>query len=140
VYAEAAYAAHMTTATLSTEAPVDAAQTLADRYVAVWHVTDPAARRAAIAALWGPGGVHYVRTLEARGYDALEERVSSSHEKNVKTAGNSFRAKNALSLRNLVTFDWDMLSQSGEVEAVGFEILVLGDDGKIAADYQFVTR
>jgi hypothetical protein len=50
-----------------------APQDLADRYAAVWNEADPDARRKSIAALWPADGEHYVRMLEARGYEALEK-------------------------------------------------------------------
>jgi hypothetical protein len=33
-----------------------------------------------------PEGEHFVRTLQVKGYEALEQRVIGSHEKNVRTA------------------------------------------------------
>ena len=51
------------------------AQELADKYVAVWNERDPERRRQQIAALWVPDGQHYVDVREARGYDALEQRI-----------------------------------------------------------------
>ncbi len=116
-------------------------QDLADRYAAVWNETDPAARRKGIAELWAPDGVHYVRTVEARGYDALESRVTGSYEKNVRDAGNRFRAaRNAQNLCNVVTFNWEMIPADGsKVLAVGLEFLVLDDRGRIVVDYQFIV-
>jgi hypothetical protein len=116
-------------------------QEIANRYAAVWNETDPAIRRRQIEELWAPDGVHYVRTLEARGYDALEKRVTGSHEKNVRDAGNHFRAvQNAQVLRNAVTFNWEMIApDASRVLAVGLEFLLLGEDGRIAADYQFIV-
>lgn len=117
------------------------AQSLADRYAAVWNETDPAARRSAIAALWAPEGVHYVRALEARGHDALEQRVRSSHDKNVRELGNRFRAvADAQALRNTVVFHWEMVpAAGGAVLAVGLEVLVLDDRGRIVTDHQFIV-
>lgn len=66
---------------------------LADSYVAVWNEPDAEARRAAIASLWVPDGEHYVRTLQARGHEALQQRVTGSHEKNVRDAGFRFVAR-----------------------------------------------
>src|SRR5689334_7016347 len=87
--------------------PHEPPQTLADRYVAVWNETDPAARRQMIAALFAADGVHYVGTREARGYAALEQRITGSYEKNVRDRGNRFRAvPNAQALRDAVTFNW----------------------------------
>jgi hypothetical protein len=115
-------------------------QKIADRYAAVWNETDTTARRQAIVALWSADGVHYVKDLEARGYEALEQRIASSHEKNVRIGGHYFRlVNNVKSLRNVVTFNWEMVhSASGQVAATGLEFLILDNGGRIAADYQFV--
>ena len=117
------------------------AQQLADRYVAVWNEANPAARRDAIAQLWLPDGVHYVTTREARGYAALEERITGSHIKNVRDAGHRFRAvKNAQALQDVVTFNWEMIRPAtGEVLAVGLEFLQIDADGRIISDFQFIV-
>ena len=117
------------------------AQQLAERYVALWNETDAGARRKAIAELWAPDGLHYVKTREDRGYDALMARVTGSHEKNVRDGGNRFRAvDNAQVLRNVVTFQWEMIpADGGEVAAIGLEFLVLDDQGRILTDYQFIV-
>ena len=116
------------------------AQRLADRYVTVWNETDPQKRREAIACLWVTNGLHYVDTREARGYAALEQRIAGSHEKNVRINRNRFRAvQNARALREVVTFNWEMLPQDGEqVLATGLEILLTDPEGRILVDYQFV--
>ncbi|MGJ7527607.1 nuclear transport factor 2 family protein [Variovorax sp. GB1P17] len=113
---------------------------LADRYVAVWNETDAAARRDAIARLWVPEGEHYVRMLQAKGYEALMQRVTSSHEKNVRDAGFRFIATgDAQALHNGVMFHWQMVpAAGGPVAALGLEFLVLSEDGRIATDYQFI--
>jgi len=117
------------------------AQQLAERYVALWNEPEAAARREAIERLWRPDGVHYVAAREARGYAALEERVLGSHDKNVRAAGYLFRAvKNARALREVVTFNWEMIRPSrGEVLATGLEFLQIDDAGRIASDFQFIV-
>jgi hypothetical protein len=113
-------------------------QDLADRYVAVWNETDPVARRKRVAELWPPDGMHFVKTLEVRGYDALEKRITGSHQKSVRDLGHRFRAmQNAKTLRNVITFNWEMIAADGKVLAVGLEFLVLDEQGRIVADYQF---
>ncbi len=45
-------------------------------------------------------------------------------------------------LKNVVTFQWEMVP-AGEPDtaaAVGLEVLVLEDDGRVRTDYQFVLR
>ena len=115
-------------------------QQLADRYVAVWNETNAEARRRAIAELWMADGLHYVGTRDARGYDALEERIAGSHEKNVRDGGHRFRVvKGARALRDVVTFFWEMVPTDGdEVVATGLEFLIVDADGRIRVDYQFI--
>lgn len=119
---------------------MDDAQQLADRYAAVWNEPDPERRRQAIAALWVPDGQHYVGTRTARGYAALEARITGSHEKNVRDGGHRFRAaRDARALRDVVTFHWEMLpAGSDTVVAGGFEFLIVDEAGRILIDYQFV--
>jgi hypothetical protein len=118
------------------------AQELADRYVAVWNETDPERRRQQIAALWVPGGHHYVDVREAHGYAALEQRITGSHNKNVRDGGQRFHtAKDAQTLRNVVTFHWEMLPVAEErVAARGLEVLNVDTEGRILVDYQFIVR
>jgi hypothetical protein len=115
------------------------AQALADRYVAVWNEPDAARRRLAIAELWAPDGKHFVDTREARGFDALEKRITGSYEKNVREGGHRFRAaQDARGLRDVVTFHWEMLPADSEIVAArGLEILLVNDWGRIITDYQF---
>ena len=113
---------------------------LADRYAALWNLTDAGARRDAIASLWVPEGEHYVRTLQAKGYAALEQRVTGSHEKNVRDGGFLFSTTgDAQLLQNTVMFHWQMVpAAGGPVAALGLEFLLLAEDGRIAKDYQFI--
>jgi hypothetical protein len=115
---------------------------LAARYVALWNETDAAARRAAIAALWRPDGWHFIKEREVHGYAALEQRVTGSHEKNVRDNRNRFRAcADVQRLRDVVTFSWQMVPAGADtVPAVGREFLVLDAEDRIIADYQFIIN
>ncbi len=118
------------------------AELLADRYVAVWNNPDPAQRKKTIHSLWAPEGTHYMGTKEARGYEALEERIEGSHERNVRDGGYLFRrVKTAQSLKNAVTFNWEMFSvNSGEIAAEGSGFLILDERGRILTDYLFTSN
>ncbi len=107
------------------------AQHLADRYVAAWNETDPAARRSAIESLWTRDGQHYVDTRQAIGFAALEDRISRSHEKNVSVLGHRFRAvQDARRLRNAVTFHWQMLPADSDARywRPAWSSLILNDE------------
>jgi hypothetical protein len=115
-------------------------QSLANRYVAAWNETDAECRRQAIQALWTADGKHFVDTRQAIGHDALQARITGSHEKNVTKAGYRFRAvQNARRLRDAITFHWQMLPQGrDEILATGLEILLVNAEDQILVDYQFV--
>ena len=116
-------------------------QEIADRYVALWNETETLKRRQLIEAFFAPNAEHYVRTREAIGHDALEQRIIGSHEKNVRDGGYIFRAgSKAQQLRNVVTFNWEMTpaDDPNEVAAVGLEFLLLDPQGLAVADYQFI--
>jgi hypothetical protein len=121
---------------------MDTPQELAERFAAVWNERVPERRRKAIEELWMPQGIHYVNTLIAQGYEALERRIAASHEKNVRDNGNIFRAcKDARRLQDVVTFTWEMVpAGSDDVLAIGLEFLRLDAAGQIVSDYQFITK
>ena len=122
--------------TLTPEQQLD----LARRYVEVWNETDARQRRERIRALWRPDGVHYVRTLVAQGYEALEARVAGSHDKNVRQNGYRFRLSGEpQQLQGTLLMHWDMVGPGSEtLEAYGAVFMMLAEDGRIATDYQFV--
>ena len=117
----------------------DAIHDLVERYVAVWNEPDAQARRAQIASLWADDGEHCTPSLHVRGHAALEQRVIGAWQKWVRDANHCFRScRNADSHHGGVKFHWEMITPEGEVSSLGFEFLVLGADGRIAADYLFI--
>lgn len=130
---------------------------LTDRYAAVWGEPDPERRRAAIRELWSADAVHVLQppqemrqraeglgfdrlVLEAGGHDALEVRVTRAYEEFVAPGTFVFRSRgDADRLHDVVKFHWEMVPRAGgDVAAVGLEILILGPDGRIVRDYQFI--
>lgn len=129
---------------------------LAQRYVAVWNEPDQDARRTAVRELWAEDGAHVLRppeevvgrarglglaaTFEAHGHEQLELRVRLAYEEFVAPGEFTFRGHDdATRLRDVVLFSWTMVStRDGAVAGAGTEVLVLGTDGRIRADYQFI--
>ena len=110
-----------------------------DRYVSVWNEKDPDARRRSIATLWAPDGATCYSQLDARGYEAIEARVASANQKWVRNQSFVFRPrKNIVAHHNVVKLLWEMVPASGgEVATAGLNVLILGPDDRIRADYQF---
>jgi hypothetical protein len=132
-------------------------QDLAGRFIAMWNEPDPGTRRKTIEALWAEDGAHILHppqeirevaarlgfdstTLEARGHDAVETRVTRSYAEWVEPGTVTFRARegSAVRLGNVVKFVWEVVAtDGGEVNGGGLDVLVLTEDGRIKEDYMF---
>jgi hypothetical protein len=132
---------------------------LADRYVSLWNEPDPERRRELLGALWAENGAQLLQSpaeireiaarpgigmtarLEALGHAELEARVASAYGEWVERGGFRFRHQgNADRVADVVKFNWEMVDAEDTVAAVGLTVLVLGPDGRIARDYQFIER
>ena len=130
---------------------------LASRYVAAWTEPDAELRRKAIQELWAKDGAHILQppqeirkaaaglgfpsaTLDARGHDELEVRVTRAYEEFVAPGQFTFKARdNADRLHNVVKFTWDMVpAGGGDAAGSGLEILIFDEEGRIETDYQFI--
>src|SRR4051812_27655871 len=129
---------------------------LAERYVAVWNEPDATTRSASVRALWSPDATQRLQppeemreraealgvdvALEVRGHAALEERVARSYTEFVERGGHAFRLKGgAAQVSDVVKLTWEMVPRDGgEAAAVGHQVLMLGEDGRIRSDYQFI--
>jgi hypothetical protein len=130
------------------------AQELAGRYIALWNEPDAEQRRKAIERVWAEGGVHVLHppqeirevaaglgfdstTLEARGHDEIELRVTRSYDRFVGPGTFFFRpGSDAVRLRDVVKFSWETV-RGQEVAGGGLVVLVLDEDGRVSADYMF---
>jgi uncharacterized protein len=112
---------------------------LVERYLAIWNEADADRRRAAIAKLWTQDAVHFTNSLEARGYDAIEARVTTAYDKFVGTGEYVFKpAGDADEHHNGVRLKWKMVPPAGgAVAAAGSVFMIVGEDGRIRCDYQF---
>lgn len=129
---------------------------LAQCYVEVWTEPDPAIRRKAIEQLWTEDGAVVLHppgeirdaaaalgfahtTLEARGYDEIETRVTRAYDQFVAPGEYTFRASGqAVRLHDVVKFRWEMVPVGGgEAVGGGVDVFVLDDAGRVRYSYQF---
>jgi uncharacterized protein len=116
------------------------AQEIADAYVAVFNEPDEGKRAAAVKRLWTPNGEH-LGGFVAKGHPALIEGVSAAHVNNVIGHGIRFSARPGAGLnRDALYFAWDGTTADGTVLGSAVQIAILADDGRIAADYSFITE
>jgi hypothetical protein len=112
--------------------------TFVDRYINIWNEPDAERRRETIRALWQPEARHLARTIEAIGYDGIEGRVTTAYQKWVVEKGNVFRLRDGVDGHHGTKLRWEMRpAAGGDVISIGFDFLVLGDDGRICTGYQF---
>jgi hypothetical protein len=129
----------------------------AERYVALWNESDPGNRGKLIRELWAADGAQVladppqeiraaaaalafpIPTLEVRGHDALDRRVTRAYE--MFLGDHVFEAcgqATQLSV-NLIGLTWAMVSRTdGSVAGGGYDVLALDDDGRIRVDHQFI--
>jgi hypothetical protein len=112
-----------------------------------------------LESLWAGDGVHRLEApeemqtaalalgfrkpaLEARGYDDLELRISQAYADFVAPGAFTFRRSDDVSrVGDAIKFHWEMINTAtGDVAAVGLEILIVDGDLQIRDDYQFIER
>lgn len=115
------------------------ASELLQRYVAVWNEPDSTVRRAEVADLWAPDGLHYTQTRRFQGTEELVARVTEAYDQFVGGQGLRFRSGgDPVGHHDALAFNWVMSpGDSDAVLAVGFDVVLLDVEGRIVADYQF---
>ncbi|HTW34986.1 MAG TPA: hypothetical protein VMD53_10245 [Rhizomicrobium sp.] len=111
-----------------------------ERYVAVWNEPDESVRRARVAELWARDGAHFTNASEARGHEAIAETIARIFDRYVGGSGFNFRALNGVDAHHsTVKFYWALMPAGGGMaRAVISNFLVLDDEGRIRADYEFI--
>jgi hypothetical protein len=114
--------------------------TLAARYIAMWNEPDADRRRAIVRELFAAGAVHYTPTREFRGLERLDARVTEGYEQFVEPGANIFRpVAGANGHHGAVRFQWEMVEvATGRVTGRGSDFLLVGEDGRIFSDHQFI--
>jgi len=112
---------------------------IVSRYVAVWNEPAAVERRRRIRSLWAPDGTSCYRLGDARGYEAIEARVSGSWDKWLREGNYIFRPRSdAVCHHNVLKVNWEMVTVPGDKpKSAGLSFLILNSNGCIQHDYQF---
>ena len=107
---------------------------LVARYLQTWNETDPDARRKAIDELWAPDGVYSDPMATAEGRDQIDATIAAVQG---QFAGLAFTLASPVDAHDDVArFTWNL----GDEFVVGFDVLVLDADGRIANVYGFLDK
>jgi hypothetical protein len=117
---------------------MDAGQ-IVQRYLETWNEADPEARRAAIAGLWASDGRYVDPLAEVAGHDQISDLIAAVQ---TQVPRHAFRLLDGVDAHHdVLRFGWELVPQSGgDPVAVGFDVAVVGEDGRIASVLGFLDK
>jgi hypothetical protein len=120
------------------ENEMTASPDLADRYLAAWNETDPAARSAVMADLF-TDDVRYTDPLgSAEGRAALDAAIGAVQQ---QFPGFAFRLAGPVDAHHdQVRFSWELGPAGQEAPVAGFDVAVVDADGRIRTVLGFLDR
>jgi hypothetical protein len=112
---------------------------LVDRYLAAWNEPDADARRRAVAALWTEDGTYTDPLAAVRGHQAIEAMIAGARE---MFPGHAFRLMDGVDGHHgIARFRWELAPEGGgEPVAVGFDVVVTAEDGRLRGVYGFLDK
>ena len=111
---------------------------LADRYLAAWNETDPAARGAAMADLFADDVSYTDPLVTAEGRDALDATIGVVQQ---QFPGFVFRLAGPVDAHHdQLRFTWELGPAGQEAPIAGFDVAIVDDDGRITTVLGFLDR
>ena len=113
---------------------------LIERYLDAWNETDADARRAAVADVYADGAQYVDPLADVTGHDQISELIGAVQQ---QVPGHVFRLADGGvdAHHNIARFSWELVpATGGESLAIGFDVAVLEDDGRIASVLGFLDK
>ena len=113
---------------------------LIERYLDAWNETDADARWAAVADVYADGAQYVDPLADVTGHDQISELIGAVQQ---QVPGHVFRLADGGvdAHHNIARFSWELVpATGGESLAVGFDVAVLEDDGRIASVLGFLDK
>jgi hypothetical protein len=113
-------------------------QEIIDRYIAAWNETDAGARRGLVGSLWGPDGSYTDPLADVRGPDAIAGLIGAAQQQFpgfVFTLGGPVDANH-----RQARFTWHLGPAGAEPVVIGFDVVVVDGDDRIASVHGFLDR
>jgi SnoaL-like domain len=112
---------------------------LVSRYIAAWNEPDAGARSQAVAELWTEDGTYTDPLVAVAGHQAIEAVIGGARE---MFPGHTFRLMDGVDgHHDIARFRWELAPASGgEPTAVGFDVAVIAEDGRLRGVYGFLDK
>ena len=111
---------------------------LAAGYIDTWNERDPDARRAAIGKLWADDARYIDPLASACGHAEIDAAVAAVQE---QFPGFAFRLAGPVDGHHgQCRFGWELGPGEGAAPIAGFDVAVVGDDGRLAQVLGFLDR
>ncbi|MGH3230374.1 MAG: nuclear transport factor 2 family protein [Streptosporangiaceae bacterium] len=113
-------------------------QEIVKRYLDAWNETDAAARRELVGSLWAADGSYTDPLADVRGPDAIAGLIGAAQQQFpglVFSLGGPVDANH-----NQARFTWHLGPSGGEPLVIGFDVVVLSPDGRIASVHGFLDK
>jgi hypothetical protein len=102
---------------------------LVERYIASWNETDPARRRALIAATWTEEALYLDPLMRGEGHDGIDAMIAAVQQ---RFPGHRFRRTGQVDSHNdRVRFGWSLGPEHGPALAAGLDVGVIAGDGRL---------
>jgi ketosteroid isomerase-like protein len=116
------------------------AQELVERYIDTWNETNAEARGSAVASVWTDGARYVDPLADVTGRDQISALIGSIQEQG---PGHVFRLVDDQidAHHDVMRFSWELVPASGgDPLAIGFDVAVTGDDGRISSVLGFLDK
>jgi hypothetical protein len=113
---------------------------LVERYIDTWNETDPDAREEAIAAVWAEDASYVDPLATVAGREQIAALIGGVQQ---QVPGHVFRLmdRDVDAHHNVMRFWWELVPESGgESVAIGFDVAVTDDDGRIGSVVGFLDK
>jgi SnoaL-like domain len=111
---------------------------LAQRYIALWNETDPAARRRGVEELYSEDARYVDPLADARGREAIEQTIAAVQG---QFPGFEFRLAGPVDgHHDTARFTWELGPAGAEAPIVGFDVAVTDGDGRLRSVLGFLDK
>lgn len=109
------------------------------RYFDAWNAGGEEALTKAVTAAWTADGTYTDPLADVRGHDGIAAVIAAAHD---QFPGFEFRLTGAVDgHHDLARFGWELVAVAdGSAPVAGFDVITLGDDGRIRSVHGFLDR